>query len=367
MKRCPEKIELHDLLNGPKVGNDDLSLEECKEYYKDMLYIRLMEQYLEVEYSKGNIRGFCHLVVGQEGLYAILKRMRKNNRNNKFITSYRCHGLAYATGCTIKEIVAETLGCLDGNCQGKGGSMHLYNDAFYGGHGIVGAQVPLGAGLAFSLKYKRYMAESKNTRVIGSFKEEFYKKSRESFINFKSDAVCYTLYGDGASNQGQVYETFNMCKLYNIPIVFIVENNQYGMYTPIDSVSVDDNFFKRGYGIPGIRISDSNISILKNTLEFAEEFAKESGPIIVQIDTYRICGHSANDLTQFYKPEGQQTSEENLDCFKRLGCFIKSKMKEDEFMDFDNSIKKQFKEEIQSIDRNTVPGVADLYTDIFYQ
>ncbi|KAM0681501.1 alpha subunit of pyruvate dehydrogenase [Glugoides intestinalis] len=319
--------------------------------YSDMLTIRLMEEYLENAYGEGKVRGFCHLVIGQEGLYAVLKHLIENDY---LTSSYRCHGAGYAAGLSIKEIVCECLGTLDGNAKGKGGSMHLYNDKFFGGHGIVGAQVPLGAGIAFALKYKKFIKEDNE---IGN---------KESFLKVKTDGVNFCIYGDGASNQGQIYETFNMAKVYNLPVVFIVENNQYGMYTPISNVSVDDCFYKRGYGIPGIRIRDTKIFDLQAVLQFAKNYAKASGPILVQIDTFRKCGHSTLDKTKFYMEKTVEEENKDKDSLLNLEEYIKRNMSKEDLNEAKKRVIEAFNKEISSIDIENMPGADELYNDLFY-
>lgn len=341
------ECELYGIEAEIVVSNEQNAIE----LYSDMLKIRLMEEYLEKAYGEGKVRGFCHLVIGQEGLYAVLKHLIENDY---LTSSYRCHGAGYAAGLSIKEIICECLGTLDGNAQGKGGSMHLYNDKFFGGHGIVGAQVPLGAGLAFALKYKKYTKEDDG---IGN---------KESFLKQKSDGTSFCIYGDGASNQGQIYETFNMAKVYNLPVVFIIENNQYGMYTPVSNVSVDDCFYKRGYGIPGIRVRDTKILELQAVLQFAKNYAKVSGPIIVQVDTFRKCGHSTLDKNKFYMEKTVEEEHKDKDGLLNLERHIKRKMSEEELKEIQKGVIEAFKNDISSIDIESMPSVEELYTDLFY-
>lgn len=367
MKRHRERMEFHGLDAGSILKDSSATIQEYTELYRHMTLIRMMEIYLNEEYDAGHIRGFCHLSIGQEGLYAVLMKLLEANQNSKIITSYRCHAAAYAAGCTIKEIVCENLGLKEGNSRGKGGSMHLYSEKLYGGHGIVGAQVPLGTGIAFSIKYQKYMRESKKS-LLQSLEnsQDFVCRSREQFISHESDGVCFTIYGDGAANQGQVYEAFNIAKVYNLPVVFIVENNGYGMYTPAENVSVDDCFYKRGYRIPGLRVCDTDIALLKSALEFAADYSMKNGPIIVQVDTYRICGHSAEDKTQFYKTSGEQDEEHQMDCLKALEDLLAKKMTEDSLGRLKSSIGDEFQEKIGGIDRSKKPDETDLYTDLYF-
>jgi len=345
-------IELHGISTAPP----ELVLPKSKliQLYQDMLVIRLMEIRLGQEYSESRIRGFCHLIVGQEGLYAVLKDILADDC---IITSYRCHGAAYAGGISLREIICENLGTSDGCCKGKGGSMHLYGGKMYGGRGIVGAQVPLGAGLAFALKYRAYESKisSEEGSVVGN---------REGFLGHTSKGVCFCIFGDGASNQGQVYETYNMAKVYSLPIVFIIENNQYGMYTPVEDVTVDDSIFKHGYGIPGIRTRDTRIADVKRVLEFAREYSKSSGPIIVQIDTFRKCGHSTIDSTLFYMKQETVDENEKLDCLLNLKGELEGLMAMDELKMIEEEAERSVNEIFDSIDGGNEPTAEDLFTDL---
>lgn len=361
MKRCRERFELYGL-DGHSIRKDCGTVQEYAELYRHMKLIRMMEMHLEEEYAAGHVRGFCHLSIGQEGLYAVLMKLLEANVHSRIITSYRCHAAAYTAGCTVREIVCENLGLKEGCSGGKGGSMHLYNERFYGGHGIVGAQVPLGTGVAFSMKYQKHMQSPKSWTPDS---QDFVKRSKECFISCKSNGVCFTIYGDGAANQGQVHESFNMAKIYNLPVVFVVENNRYGMYTPVENVSVDDCFYKRGYKIPGIRVCDTDIMLQKSALGFASDYSMENGPIIVQIDTYRICGHSTEDKSQFYKADGEQDREHQLDCLKSIEDFLGKNMAGESLEKLKDDVMNEFQEAIRGIDMSRKPEESDLYTDLY--
>ncbi|KAI5150715.1 pyruvate dehydrogenase E1 component alpha subunit [Enteropsectra breve] len=318
-------IKKHLLDLEPNTLNKELSTDEMVEMYCTMASIRLMEQKIQVFYEQGKIRGFCHLSIGQEHIYAILKSIIQANRD-KVIGSYRCHALAFATGSSISDIVAENLGLQSGCSKGKGGSMHLYNDRFYGGHGIVGAQVPLGTGIAFAIKYKALQTGSQRINLNGVVTGE----------------VCFVFYGDGASNQGQVYEAFNMALIYKLPVVFVCENNGYGMFTPVSSVSPDDNFYMRGYKIPGLRVEkDCALSALYGAFEYARDYARSRGPIILQIDTDRICGHSTLDVEQKYKKNKKET-----DVMAEIESAIKAALGEDELANLKAKIEGNLNSEI---------------------
>ncbi|AFN83762.1 pyruvate dehydrogenase E1 component subunitalpha [Encephalitozoon romaleae SJ-2008] len=268
-----------------------LEVDEMVYIYKQMMKIRLTDEIMDREYKEKSIRGFCHLSIGQEGIYAALEHELDGDM---VISSYRCHGLAYVTGCKTLEILGEVLGKQAGVCKGKGGSMHLYNRNFFGGHGIVGAQVPLGLGISYALKYKGRLLQDRD----------------------QGNRVCYAFYGDGAANQGQVWESFNMAMIWRLPIVFVCENNRYGMWTSAESISTDTNFYLRGGTMPGIRIAHNNIFGLISVLRYARRYSSEKGPIIVQIDTYRLCTHSTADERESYRAKGEIDNERKNDCME---------------------------------------------------
>lgn len=245
--------------------------DDVEKLYRKMLCMRYMDESISKMYSRGLIRGFCHLDIGQEEVYAALCHVA---RNDKFIGSYRCHALAVAAEIPVREIVGELLGRAGGVAKGKGGSMHLYNDLLFGGHGIVGAQVPLGCGMAYALKYNEGLEDVRDTT---------------------SKAVVFCFYGDGASNQGQIHESFNVAKIWNLPIVFVVVNNAYSMWTCVADACANDDFYKRADFLPGLRVLGRSIFAVTRCLEVSREHALQKGPLIVQIDTYRLCGHSTTD------------------------------------------------------------------------
>lgn len=300
---------------------------ENEEIYREMYNLREMELLLDRIYQKNEIQGFCHLVIGQEAIYIALKNIINGD---KVIGSYRCHGLAYASGINTKEIICETMGKYEGNCKGKGGSMHLYNDTFYGGHGIVGAQVALGTGIAFALKYK----DSQN--------------------------VCFTFYGDGAANQGQVFESFNMAALWKLPIVYVCENNSYGMWTPERNVSSNTDYFKRGINIPGFRIDGNDIEELHRAFLFAKEYAKTNGPIIIQIDTYRTCGHSCVDQENFYRDQKEVDLKKQTDGLAKL----RTRIPKEAVSMIESEIKSRIEEIYRLAVNSADPPIYELYTDI---
>ena len=253
-----------------------LSFETEKEtllkMYKDMIIIRRMEMAADALYKSKKIRGFCHLSVGQEAIAVGIENAI--TPTDTVITSYRCHGFAFMRGASVKSVLAELMGRRSGIANGKGGSMHMFTNGFYGGNGIVGAQVPLGAGLAFSHKYKN------------------------------DKAVTFDLYGDGASNQGQVFEAYNMAKLWNLPVIFACENNKYGMGTSAARSSAMTEYYKRGQYIPGLKINGMDVLATYQASKFAKDWASQgNGPLVLEYETYRYGGHSMSDPGTTYRAE----------------------------------------------------------------
>ena len=221
------EYDLHKFESGPPSTNIELTKEDGLNYYRTMQTIRRMELKADQLYKQKVIRGFCHLYDGQEAIAVGMEAGLKPG--DGVITSYRAHGWTYTRGAKPRAILAELFGREMGCAQGKGGSMHMFAPDFYGGNGIVGAQVPLGAGIAFKHLYK------------------------------KEQNVCVSLFGDGASNQGQAFEAYNIAKLWNLPCIFVCENNQYGMGTAIDRSSASTEFYTRGDYIPGIRVDGMDV------------------------------------------------------------------------------------------------------------
>jgi len=237
-------------------------------YYEQMNIIRRMELVADNMYKSKLIRGFCHLSLGQEAIAVGMEASIQ--KDDSVITAYRCHGMAYTRGASVHSILAELLGKSTGLAKGKGGSMHMYLHNFFGGNGIVGAQVPLGCGLAFAHKYR-------NTKCI-----------------------AVAAFGDGAADQGQVFEAYNMAMLWKLPIIFVCENNFYSMGTSVDRHSASTDYYKRGDFIPGIRINGMDILAVREAFRWAREWVLEQGPIILELQTYRYSGHSMSDPGKLY-------------------------------------------------------------------
>ena len=246
--------------------------KEMLDYYRQMLLIRRFEEKAGQLYGMGLIAGFCHLYIGQEAVVTGMKAAIRDG--DQMITGYRDHGHMLALGMEATGVMAELTGRVGGYSRGKGGSMHMFSveKNFYGGHGIVGAQVPLGTGLAFADKYKG------------------------------DDSVSLTFFGDGAANQGQVYESFNMAKLWDLPVVFVIENNQYAMGTSIERSSSETHLYKRGasFGIPGKEVDGMDVLAVRDAGRLAVKHARSGkGPMILEMKTYRYRGHSMSDPAKY--------------------------------------------------------------------
>ncbi|KAJ9622805.1 alpha subunit of pyruvate dehydrogenase [Taxawa tesnikishii (nom. ined.)] len=268
VKLSDESFETYEL--DPPSYTLDTTKKELKQMYYDMVAVRRMEMAADRLYKEKKIRGFCHLSTGQEAVAVGIEHAIE--KSDHLITAYRCHGYALMRGGTVRSIIGELLGRREGIAYGKGGSMHMFAPNFYGGNGIVGAQVPVGAGLAFAQQYNG----EKATSIV--------------------------LYGDGASNQGQVFEAFNMAKLWNLPAIFGCENNKYGMGTSAARSSALTDYYKRGQYIPGIKVNGMDVLAVKAATQFGKEWcAAGNGPLVFEYVTYRYGGHSMSDPGTTYR------------------------------------------------------------------
>ncbi|KAF3483505.1 pyruvate dehydrogenase E1 component subunit alpha [Arthroderma uncinatum] len=268
VKLSDESFETYEL--DPPPYTLKTTKKELKKMYYDMVSIRRMEMAADRLYKEKKIRGFCHLSTGQEAVATGIEHAI--TPDDKLITAYRCHGFAMMRGGTVRSIIGELLGRREGIAYGKGGSMHMFAKNFFGGNGIVGAQVPVGAGLAFA---QQYNGEANTT-------------------------VC--LYGDGASNQGQVFEAFNMAKLWNLPVMFGCENNKYGMGTAANRSSALTDYYKRGQYIPGIKVNGMDVLAIKAAVQYGREYTVGgNGPLVFEYVTYRYGGHSMSDPGTTYR------------------------------------------------------------------
>ncbi len=318
-----------------KSASRDLQLK----FYRDMLLIRRFEEKAGQLYGMGLIGGFCHLYIGQEAVVVGMQAALKTQ--DQVITAYRDHGHMLACGMDPKGVMAELTGRATGYSKGKGGSMHMFSTDkhFYGGHGIVGAQVPIGTGLAFSNKYK------------------------------KTDAVCVTYFGDGASNQGQVYEAFNMAELWKLPVIYVIENNQYAMGTSVERSSAQVEFFKRGssFNIPGEQVDGMDVEAVHAAAAKAVQWCRDGkGPIILEMKTYRYRGHSMSDPAKYRTREEVQEVREKRDPIEHYGArLIERKVAtEDDLKALDKETRQIVNTAAEFSTESPEPAPEELYTDV---
>jgi pyruvate dehydrogenase E1 component alpha subunit len=314
--------------------------EELKAYY-DMLLIRRFEEKAGQLYGMGSIGGFCHLYIGQE---AVVVGMEMSAiEGDQRITSYRDHGHMLACGMEAKGVMAELTGRQGGYSKGKGGSMHMFSreKQFYGGHGIVAAQVPLGAGLAFANKYRG----NKNVSMV--------------------------YFGDGAANQGQVYETFNMSSIWKLPVIFVIENNRYAMGTSATrSTASWDHLGARGeaFGIPSEQVDGMDVRAVKEAADRAMEHCRVGeGPYILEMMTYRYRGHSMSDPAKYRSKEEVQKMREEHDPIEQVKARLltSNRATEDDLKKMDADIREIVTAAADFAVADAQPAEAELYTDIY--
>ncbi len=307
--------------------------------YREMLLIRRFEEKAGQLYGMGLIGGFCHLYIGQEAV--VIGMQMAINEGDQVITGYRDHGHMLACGMAPKGVMAELTGRRGGYSKGKGGSMHMFSieKNFYGGHGIVGAQVSLGTGLAFANRYR------------------------------ENGRVCLTYFGDGAANQGQVYESFNMAELWKLPVVYVIENNRYAMGTSVERSSAQPNFSKRGisFNIPGEQVDGMDVRAVKTAGARAVEFARSGkGPYILEMMTYRYRGHSMSDPAKYRsKDEVQKVRTENDPIEQVRARIMDQKISnEDELKKTDAEIRNIVNEAAEFATHDPEPDATELMTNI---
>ncbi|KAI1769069.1 dehydrogenase E1 component-domain-containing protein [Hypoxylon sp. FL1150] len=332
-----ESFETYEL--DPPSYTLDVTKKELKQMYYDMVVVRQMEMAADRLYKEKKIRGFCHLSTGQEAVAVGIEHAL--TKEDDIITAYRCHGYALLRGGTVRSIIGELLGRREGIAYGKGGSMHMFTKGFYGGNGIVGAQVPVGAGLAFAHKY----TDSKKAAVI--------------------------LYGDGASNQGQVFEAFNMAKLWNLPALFGCENNKYGMGTAAARSSALTDYYKRGQYIPGLKVNGMDVLAVKAAVAYGKEWTTSgNGPLVLEYVTYRYGGHSMSDPGTTYRTREEiQRMRSTNDPIAGLKQKILDweVCTEDELKSIDKEARKHVNDEVAVAEAMPVPENSPqiLYEDIY--
>ena len=314
------------------------SKEEELRAYREMLLIRRFEEKSGQMYGMGLIGGFCHLYIGQEAVVVGVAMAAKPS--DQVITSYRDHGHMLACGLDPKGVMAELTGRRGGLSKGKGGSMHMFSKEknFYGGHGIVGAQVALGTGLAFANRYR------------------------------ENDTVSLTYFGDGAANQGQVYESFNMAALWKLPVIYIVENNRYAMGTSVARSSALIEFWKRGaaFNIPGEAVDGMDVRAVKAATDRALEWCRSGqGPYILEMQTYRYRGHSMSDPAKYRSKEEVQKMREEHDPIEQVRArLLTIGVSEDELKKIDAGVRSVVSEAAEFATQDPEPDPSELYTDI---
>ncbi|MCB9957284.1 MAG: pyruvate dehydrogenase (acetyl-transferring) E1 component subunit alpha [Rhodospirillaceae bacterium] len=315
------------------------STEDLLKFYREMLLIRRFEEKAGQLYGMGLIGGFCHLYIGQEAVVTGVQAVAQEG--DSIITGYRDHGHMLATEMDPRGVMAELTGRIGGYSKGKGGSMHMFSKEkrFYGGHGIVGSQVSIGTGLAFAHKYS------------------------------EDGGVAFAYMGDGAVNQGQVYESFNMAALWKLPCVYVIENNQYGMGTSVARASANTELFERGYayGIPGKQVDGMDVIAVRDHAAKAAEHARSGdGPMILEMMTYRYRGHSMSDPAKYRTREEVSQMRETRDPIEhvRKALLGGEKVSEDDLKAIDKEIRQIVNDAASFAQESPEPDPAELWTDV---
>lgn len=313
--------------------------KELMQYYRDMLLIRRFEERAGQLYGTGEIAGFCHLYIGQEAVVVGMQAVLSDK--DSVITAYRDHGHMLACGMDPNGVMAELTGRSGGYSKGKGGSMHMFSaeKKFYGGHGIVGAQIPLGTGLAFAHQYR------------------------------EDGGLCATYFGDGSANQGQVYEAFNMASLWKLPVIFILENNGYAMGTSINRHAAGGDLSKRGdaYGIQGHKVDGMNVLAVKAAGQMAIDHVRSGkGPILLEMNTYRYRGHSMSDPATYRSKDEVDGMKSNRDPIDAVKALLESDhgITADELKAIDKETREICKQAAEYALKSPLPDAKELYTDI---
>jgi pyruvate dehydrogenase E1 component alpha subunit len=322
----------------PPAGHNQDILSKA---YREMLLIRRFEEKAGQLYGMGLIGGFCHLYIGQEAV--VVGMQMTLEEGDEVITSYRDHGHMLATGMEARGVMAELTGRIGGYSKGKGGSMHMFSreKGFYGGHGIVGAQVSLGVGLAFANWYR------------------------------EDGKVALAYFGEGASNQGQVYESFNLAALLKLPCVFIIENNRYGMGTSVERASASKDLSKNGapWGIPGEQVNGMDVLAVKEAGERAVAHCREGkGPYLLEMQTYRYRGHSMSDPAKYRTREEVQKMREQNDCIEMVRkALLEGGKNEAELKAVDDEVKAIVQDAAEFAQSSPEPDESELWTDILVE
>ena len=315
---------------------------ELLHFYEQMVLIRRFEEKAGQMYGMGLIGGFCHLYIGQEAV-AVGLQSALDSAKDSVITGYRDHGHMLAYGIDPKLIMAELTGRAAGISHGKGGSMHMFSvdHKFYGGHGIVGAQVSLGTGLAFAHKYR------------------------------EDGGVCVAYFGDGASNQGQVYESFNMAALWGLPVVYVIENNQYAMGTAVARSSAETKFHRRGtaFRIPGMEVNGMDVLEVRQAAETALAYVRAgNGPVLMELNTYRYRGHSMSDPAKYRTREEVQEVREHRDPIDHAKAeLLKRGVSEERIKEIDKRIRAAVTDAADFAENSPEPELGELGTDVLVE
>jgi pyruvate dehydrogenase E1 component alpha subunit len=336
-KKADALISKIETLTAPPPAN--YTKEQELAAYRMMLHIRRFEEKAGQLYGMGFIGGFCHLYIGQE---AVITGLQMNLiEGDQLITGYRDHAHMIACGMSDRGIMAELTGRRGGLSKGKGGSMHMFSKEkhFYGGHGIVGAQVSLGTGLAFANKYRG----NKN--------------------------VALAFFGDGAANQGQVYESFNMAALWKLPVIYVIENNRYAMGTSVTRSSAQTDFSQRGlsFGIPGIQVDGMDVRAVHSAGELALKHCRTGeGPVILEMQTYRYRGHSMSDPAKYRTKEEVQKMRSENDPIEQVRerLIAKKWASEDDLKEIDKQVRDIVSDSADFAQADPEPDASELYTDI---
>jgi pyruvate dehydrogenase E1 component alpha subunit len=320
-------------------GKYKLNSTQYLESYKKILLLRRFEEKCGQLYGMGLIGGFCHLYIGQEAIITGIDLVKQAGDNT--ITSYRDHAHIISAGTEAKYVLAELMGKETGCSKGKGGSMHMFDvqNKFYGGHGIVGAQVPIGTGLAFAEKYRN------------------------------TDNVCFTFLGDGAVNQGQVYEAFNIAALWHLPIIYIIENNKYSMGTSVARSTFMTDLYKKGEScaITGFKVNGMSLESVYDYARQAAEFTRNGGgPIILEMDCYRYRGHSMSDPAKYRSKEEVDIYKEQDPLSRVKDIILDNKYaSEQQLKEIDKEVKDIIAEAVEFSESSALPDEKELYTNIY--